>query len=114
MYTSRNEYLNEKLFKWCIPQWKIDSEWNGVEREYFRRCMICGKSEYEHSLRNPLIDFSTWEGFGKLWEKCNEQDWWKELEYYLDLNSGIFLNVMYISPDTFSNAVFKFLKERTS
>ena len=36
---------------------------------YFCPCVKCGKNA-----TNP--DFTTWEGFGWLWERVNEKEWW--------------------------------------
>jgi len=66
-------------------------------------------------------DFSTWEGFGKLWEWAQGQDGWivefigkygyydyvyaEEPQITLQLNTDI------INPDRFADAVYEYLKE---
>ena len=54
-------------------------------------------------------NFSTWEGFGKLWEWSQKQEWW--VGFMIDnskihpMKSGI------INPDRFADAVYNYLKE---
>ncbi len=40
--------------------------------------MLKRKGECWHDRRsiNPNPDFTTWEGFGWMWERAQEQDWW--------------------------------------
>lgn len=55
-------------------------------------------------------DFSTWEGFGKLWEFCQKQEWWENLGNYLDSRTDVPESLVH--PDRFADAVFSYLKER--
>lgn len=79
--------------------------------------------------QRKAIDFSTWEGFGKLWEWTQEQDWFDLFQceiYYHDYrkhnyhkgdekldNDEVLRNVL-VNPTNFANAVYEFLKERQS
>ncbi len=67
------------------------------------------------------IDLATWDGFGKLWEWSNKQDWWKQFNgsiYFaketvfdeIDVDEVIYWD--YINPENFSKALFIFLKEK--
>lgn len=63
--------------------------------------------------KNETIDFSTWFGFGELWEWSKEQDWCKEFrQIYLNkaASEGVIVAFL-INPDRFANAVYEFLKE---
>lgn len=51
-------------------------------------------------------DFSTWTGFGKLWEWSSVQPWWADT--YPD---GM-IPEMFIQPDVLSTAVYQYLKEK--
>jgi len=54
---------------------------------------------------------STWEGFGKLWEWAQKQEWWSVF-YYL-VTYGEDANLQHIiHPDRFAEAVYEFLKGR--
>jgi hypothetical protein len=71
-------------------------------------CSVCGIDAPEQN------DFSTWEGFGKLWEWAQKQEWYYNFlktvcPYKTDYPSVIHED--YIQPDRFANAVYEFLKE---
>lgn len=57
-------------------------------------------------------DFSTWEGFGKLWEWCKQQSWLGNFEYnYGGIKCiGVFADYM-INPDKFADAVYNYLNK---
>lgn len=67
--------------------------------------------------------FSTWEGFGWLWEKCKEKDWWFNFVKWVErqnlyegpdgrhyINAFWYLNLP--DPDRFADAVEQYLKEK--
>jgi len=91
----RDQFLTEKMGEcWHeFPSGLISGQY----------CIHCGKK-----LRN--LDFSTWEGFGKLWTWAKEQEWWekflKKITYFNLRNEW----VDYISPDCFADAVAEYLK----
>lgn len=69
------------------------------------------------------IHFSTWTGFGNLWEWSQKQDWWGAFYASLHYNTitgfnGINyeyekrLEEYYVNPERFANAVYEFLKEK--
>ena len=60
-----------------------------------------------------FIDFSTWEGFGKLYSWCKEQEWWTMFCYYR-FGDGNYIGYKvfeFIEPDRFADAVYEFLKD---
>ena len=72
-----NRYLTEKLFEKCWHE--IGANPDGTT---LGKCSKCGElfhaihfADWNADVFNP--DFFTWNGFGKLWEKCKEQEWWK-------------------------------------
>jgi hypothetical protein len=88
-------------------------------------CKHCSKINTNNS------NFSTWEGFGKLWEFCQEQEWWEgfliknEYQHTRDVYSPHkeypyreYQETVYedmsglINPDRFADAVYTYLKER--
>jgi len=82
----------------------------------------CGKWWSECSKKYP--DFSTWEGFGKLWEwiekkttDCEEYEEWAE-RFFFSLQIEVLsigyripiIPLKYITPDKFADALYKYLK----
>jgi hypothetical protein len=74
------------------------------------KCLRCDCKSYAGKPCTPAqsdYDFSTWTGFGKLWEWARDQEWWEEFRHIWDDRVyGI------IHPDTFADIVYGFLKER--
>ena len=92
-----NKYLTEAMGE-CFHVWDI------VEIPYtetLHDCRKCGVDTYVSQ------DFSTWQGFGVLWEWAQEQEWWSE---FLSLP---FKLTDFINPISFSEAVYTFLKDRS-
>lgn len=84
------------------------------------RCRNCGLDRLSHYNQEAL--FSTWAGFGKLWEWAQQQEWWGDFVAQLDiLGIGCFKPDMkqtmldcfrFVSPDRFANAVYEYLKQK--
>ena len=63
-------------------------------------------------------DFSTWDGFGKLFEWAIKQSWWKDFEYdysqtFYVINSCVEhrkFSLSLINPNNFSNSIYEYLK----
>ena len=58
-------------------------------------------------------DFSTWEGFGKLFEFCQKQEWWESF-IFSNWRTTLSLHEYigeWINPDRFSDAIYDFLQE---
>lgn len=97
----RDKFLTEAMGE-CYHEWS--------------RCAlvsICIKcfATCEGSIYDPINNFSTWTGFGKLWEWSIKQDWWRGFAYTTQheiYNIGPAL----INPDNFANAVYEYLKGR--
>lgn len=77
-------------------------------------------SQYTHEIYKEN-NLSTWEGFGKLWEWAQKQEWWKEF-CFSPIGDGYHCYIVskgldkfaigcaYIHPDRFADAVYQFLK----
>jgi len=102
MKEKTNRYLKEKLFGEC---------WH----DGITRCRKCGAYKrtslggYTVCPHNP--DFFNWPGFGKLWEKCKEQEWWKDYMNREAMSSDLRFDDL-IDPLTFPNRVREFLEGR--
>lgn len=81
-------------------------------------CKKC-KSPLWVSMAEPIFNpnFSTWQGFGGLWEWAIKQEWWYKFsikinEYDVPVNSCKVIGWNFINPEKFSDALYKFLNER--
>jgi hypothetical protein len=62
----------------------------------------------ESRLFAPL-DFSCWEGFGKLWEWTQQQEWRQD---FCKTFYGHYDLLLLIQPDRFADAVYNYLQEK--
>jgi hypothetical protein len=108
--SNRDKYLTEAMGE-C---------WHTITNDNYC-CPLCGElfncpkgfDPEEH------INFSTWEGFGKLWEFCQKQEWWENFRvfnHYQDENgeymeSRYDINESLVNPDRFADTVYRFLME---
>ena len=94
----RNKYLTEAMGD-CWHKW-------GMPDRFTVHCTKC-KMNIGRNMNMPTKNnFSSWEGFGKLFGWASKQDWWEEPhnDYYEVLPDK------YIDPDKFANAIYRFLK----
>jgi hypothetical protein len=114
MSTNRDKFLTEAMGE-C---WHEHNTTHPIKS--WGSC-TCGSDFVSHwSLQDHLINinpnFSTWEGFGKLWEWAWKQEWWASFVRYANKLSdteflGGFICPVYTNPDTFADAVYTYLKE---
>jgi hypothetical protein len=90
MKEQRDKYLTEAMGE-CWP----DFAPNG----FCRKCN-CDKRFPYH------IDFSTWQGFGKLLEWAKEQIWWDTFQYR---NSPYFMDGSLVDPEEFADTLYEFI-----
>lgn len=75
----------------------------------------CGKENYMFPCDN--ICFSTWQGFGKLWEWAQKQEWFRDFgaHVYCHVPTGkqppwaLTAMEYFIDPDRFADAVYCYL-----
>lgn len=108
MSKERDKYLTEAMGL-CYHDIKLKSDY--PRDTLISYCSICGE-EYVGN-----IDFSTWEGFGKLWEWAKEQKWWDEFRRSLAIGFDQIIYFVadlepHIHPDRFADAVYNFLRRR--
>lgn len=103
MNTDRDKFLIEAMGE-C---WHKKTFWSGVG-------IICEECNDNHDLvRLMRIDFSTWPGFGKLWNWATEQDWWSGFNRYAEGTHAMGgIPVSLINPDRFATAIYEYLKAR--
>ena len=73
---------------------------------------VCSKCGLQFLLSNP--DFTTWGGFGWLWERVNEKEWWYgdfgfEERYYITRLSLNVIRMSLIHPTKFRDSLMEFL-----
>jgi hypothetical protein len=87
------------------------------------KCKKCGVDAVDWAGRNlaPVVDLSTWEGFGWAWERAQEKEWWWKFlcqnlyskESWDDLtpndNDGMLYEEL-VNPTRFFDALYDFLK----
>jgi len=89
-----------------LTEWQMGWEWSEEDGWW------CVPNDYpSHDIPN----FSTWSGFGKLWEWAKGQSFWGEFKYYLRNDTNIKWISMEdcINPDNFANALYEFLKGKS-
>lgn len=91
----------------CWHEWEFISSYALCADESDYKCKICGK--FKSTDNRP--DFTTWEGFGKVWEWARDKDWWIEFVYQAKGDSVIDLLDNLIGPALIPELV-KFLRER--
>jgi hypothetical protein len=72
----------------------------------------CDKCNDKDMSELSFSDFSTWDGFGKLWEWAIRQLQW--FGHFVEQSGslGACLHVSLIDPDHFANAIYEYLKGR--
>jgi len=105
----RDKFLTEAMGE-CWHKWDPTN----VEQGF--TCRHCGR-QWHHLLAKT--DFSTWQGFGKLWEWAQKQEWFKdfcvETPMYSEGEDRDWIDAMLdlTHPDRFASEVHEFLKGRT-
>lgn len=99
--TERDKFITEAMGK-CWHQYKC------IDFEY-----ICKCGDISNSLFALNPTYSTWDGFGKLFEWSIKQDWWKELlTHWVDDFAPVDVPCMYINPVVFTDSIYDFLKDK--
>lgn len=63
----------------------------------------------------PVVDFSTWEGFGKLWEWVKKQTWFCNFYWhYFITDDGRAVHLVHtakLNPDSLASVLYEYIKE---
>ena len=110
--SERNKYITEAMGE-C---WH-DYFWQDAYPECFYECILCSDQVFGQTMNpsnNSNLNFSTPEGFFKLWNWAIEQEWWwKFRNSILTGDAFDYQNIEHIiNPDNLANAIEKYLKER--
>jgi hypothetical protein len=99
--SERDKYLTEAMGE-C---WH-ESDWGQTICKHCRRTNDPRYFDFDEQNKT----FSSWSGFGKLWNWSQKQEWWMEFKnWYICRNKVTFEYL--IHPDRFADAVYEFLKE---
>ena len=110
---TRDQFITEVILKECWHKWPMITQELEAKKSL---CCKCGLPAYNSIYFERNNDFSTWEGFGKLWEFSTKQEWWEDfltrftIYGNLDntLEQAIRVLLPMINPDTFADAITKF------
>lgn len=106
-------YLNQKEFNMSIARDQFLTEAMG--RELIPNDSIFCYNQKTNQLET--LSLSTWEGFGKLWEWAQKQEWWLVFvikHTYAETKQEMTAPLTcIINPDRFANAVYECLKEHS-
>ena len=107
-----NEELNKYLTEAMGECWHA---WDFQDMPF--RCIKC--KEYHPESGGINNDFSTWEGFGKLWEWSIKQPWWNDFVKYLDTptvqcNDVLHVDSRVVNPEIFASTLYDFLNRETN
>jgi hypothetical protein len=106
----RDKFLIEMMGECCHEWIKVDEYDMGTAH---RQCSKC-KIEYwplDGGYTKLSTDFSTWEGFGKLWEWAQKQDWFEWFVYKNSYDAlALLIKTWTIHPDRFADAVYDYLR----
>ena len=106
MNTERDRFLTEVMGE-CWHE----------EDDAFPNRYVCIHCKRSWPFGIPINNFSTWVGFGKLWERAQKQEWWAYdfwAYHLLSPSDGgpVADQEWFVHPDRFANAVYEFLKAR--
>jgi hypothetical protein len=98
----RDKFLTEAMGE-CWHEWY----WFNYHKHKCKNCNIDAVynnySQLEIATKN--INFSTWEGFGKLCEWSEVQEWWETFVY-----RNLPTDHSFVKPDKFANKIYSYLK----
>lgn len=122
---TKDEFIYSKLWpEKCWHEWEQKYPCGGSE------CVRCGKYwplfpsiEIQRIIqRSTILDLTTWQGFGMLWERMSKEWDWNEFLLWLDCKEfpilkvqteiGLmmpFIDCNYIHPERFRDLVFTWL-----
>ncbi len=113
MNKERDKFLTEEVLGECWHEWERSA--------FVKICKNCGLHvSTECGKCDSLFinnDFSTGNGFIKLWDAAKEKDWWNDFLWLANHGLGAarynvsHIPVNTIHPDRFADAVYEFLKE---
>lgn len=126
-----NQYLTEAMGEYKEPKWKVMVEYptgvvTYVDRVGFRGTKEeCEKYIVRHKEKNfwgrpfnepeqskgRVIDFSTWQGFGKLFTWAKQQRWWIDFIIHPTQVVGVHSFCNLLEPEIFAKAIYAYLKE---
>jgi hypothetical protein len=113
MNIERNRFLTEAMNECWHEFLQVPKPFDEGTKE----SDICAKCGEEKPV--AYNNFSTPDGFFKLWSWAQKQEWWADVvrwDFFIDeegiTNGANFIQEAMIDPDRFADAVYQFLKEK--
>lgn len=121
MNTKRDKFLTEVMGK-CWHEEVHECCVNG-ELKMVCKCGIYAQKGYHDILSSGFkqtYDFSTWDGYGKLWEWVQGQKWFGDFMWRCEpfritheCLSGPPMKIWNIHPSAFATSVYNYLKDKS-
>lgn len=105
--SEKEKYITEAIGE-CYPDWRVDSIWDGVERNYYHTCTKCGDYEYRHNLHNRFQQADEANKFFMVWNWAKKQDWWDEFVY-----NNLPVDHSCVDYEKFSDILYEYLRKNT-
>jgi hypothetical protein len=108
---TRDQFLTEKVLRECWHEWPTITQDLPSAYALCKKCYLLAHNGFTYESNN---NFSTPEGFFKLWDYCKEQEWWKEFLsdywHFTRIDHLIINNLIskLINPDTFANEIAQY------
>lgn len=105
-----NKYLTEQLGE-CWHEYVWQTAYAPQVDSYYK-CIDCSHEVFGQTMNPGNGDFSTPDGFFKLWRWAIEQEWWND---FINSIGGWTVWIepeKIIDPETFAKAIANYLKER--
>ena len=121
----RDQWLTTHILCECWHEWdhkNLPMQWFIMGHDYPPRpeyvCNNCGQIVYDQDKDKPKklgkrVDFSTWTGFGLLWEESNKRGWWSQFikEWWFCRFPGMDDLITHIEPNAYADALYQFGQE---
>lgn len=101
--SERDKFLTEAMGE-CWHEW--EGHWTD-----YKKCLNCKTYDKLRNARWKNNNFSTPDGFFKLWNWVNAQDWIEDFEYKIGQGERGWYYKTSINPDNYANEVYEYLNK---
>ena len=101
--TDRDKFLTEAMGECCVHEWYKPKGY--ISGHFCKKCNTYWPVKPES--QSGIVNFSTWESFGKLWKWAKNKEWFCLMMAHNGCGPHDIVN-----PDRFAAAVYEYLKEK--